>query len=58
MKFLLGFLGVGSFFLMFAGVGGIEHADDVFEGLIWLAVSLIGALATWVFAVASMKGDE
>jgi hypothetical protein len=43
---------------MFAGVGGIEHADDVFEGLIWLAVSLIGALATWVFAVASMKGDE
>ena len=58
MKTLLGIIVFGSFFLMFAGVGGIEHADDVFEGLIWLAVSLIGALATWVFAVASMKGDE
>ena len=58
MKSLFGFLGVGSFFLMFAGVGGIEHADDIFEGLIWLAVSLIGALATWVFAVASARGDE
>jgi hypothetical protein len=58
MKSLFGFLGVGSFFLIFAGVGGIEHANDIFEVLIWLAVSLIGALATWVFAVASTQGDE
>ena len=49
MKALFGFLGVASFFLIFAGVGGIEHANDVTEMMLWLAVSLIGSLATWVF---------
>jgi len=58
MKLLFGFLGVASFFLIFAGVGGIEHANDVTEMMLWLAVSLIGSLATWVFAVVAIKGDE
>ena len=54
----IGLLGVGSFFLIFIGVGGIQHAENNIEIAIWFAVALIGALSTWVFSNVSLKEDE